>query len=160
MGRLWIPDEIIDLHGKKLGPYGVAVYAVLARHSDANGDLTCGCRRVAMLLGITVKAANKYIQLLADLNLIIRVVGALGEASTIHLKSVPPRGTLVKKAYPVGAQSVPPRGTLAYPLGVHKEGTRRIKEGEQGFSLGVKTRGTLGTDKWRKALPGLAKKTG
>jgi hypothetical protein len=34
----WIDDAVIDPHATALGPFGLALYMVLARHADDNGD--------------------------------------------------------------------------------------------------------------------------
>lgn len=106
-GWFWVDNSIVDLHGASLGPVGVAVYAVLARH--ANGDGVCWPAKntIGSRLGISKRAVDKAIAQLERCGLIQveRRQKDSGQSSTnrYHLLAV--------------AETVPSDGSIRPSLG-------------------------------------------
>lgn len=83
---LWIDNEVIDQHSKKIGALALAVYAVLCRHAD-NKTGTCFPSQclIAEKLSISIPTVRKSIKALLDAGLIeFRRDGAGCMAKTIY----------------------------------------------------------------------------
>lgn len=66
-----IDNAILDVYGANLGPYGIAVYSVIVRHANANGNGSFpSFKRIAELSGMGRTKAVQSINLLVDLELI------------------------------------------------------------------------------------------
>jgi hypothetical protein len=62
-----VDDEIIDEHGAKLGPLGVAVYNVLVKHANKHGTSSFpSYQTIADKLGITRNSAIKGVKILLE----------------------------------------------------------------------------------------------
>jgi predicted transcriptional regulator len=66
-----VDNEIIDEHGKHIGPLGVAIYNVLVKHANKDGG-SCfpSYQTIADLLGISRKTAMKGVNMLVKRGLI------------------------------------------------------------------------------------------
>jgi Helix-turn-helix domain len=68
----WIDNEVIDSHGKQLGPYGVAIYAMLSRFADQEGECWPSLAILSSRIGISKQKAINCIKQLENLGLVIR----------------------------------------------------------------------------------------
>jgi replication initiation and membrane attachment protein DnaB len=67
----WIDDAVVDTYHKVLGPFGLALYAVLARHANQHGQCYPSMRRLQMLMGDASRnTIKKYLALLVQCGLI------------------------------------------------------------------------------------------
>jgi len=71
-GWHWADNKIIDVHGAKLGPYGLAIYYALCRHADQNGKSWPSYATLARETGMSRKQAINTIKRLVDLELVGR----------------------------------------------------------------------------------------
>lgn len=69
-GRFWMDDDVIDRFGSKLGAFGIAVYTMLCRRADKNGESYPSLRRMSEDLGISERQAKRELKKLRDLKLI------------------------------------------------------------------------------------------
>ena len=66
----WMDNQVIDTHGETIGAVGLAVYAILARHADKQGQAHPGLSRFHKLAGLTKPTVRKYLKLLQKTGLI------------------------------------------------------------------------------------------
>ena len=67
----WVDDAVIDAHATALGPFGLALYMVLARHADRQGHCYPSMRRLQALLGDASRnTIKKYLALLVSRGLL------------------------------------------------------------------------------------------
>jgi len=71
-GWFWIDNEIIDRYVPRIGVYGVAVYAVLARMFSGPERGSAGFAEIAGILGISRRAVIYAMQKLCDVGLIAK----------------------------------------------------------------------------------------
>jgi len=71
-GLFIIEDELIDKYGPQLGVYGVAVYTVLARHANGQGEAIMSAPAIASRLGCGDRKVRDVLQQLVDMKLITR----------------------------------------------------------------------------------------
>ena len=69
-GWFWAHNAIVDVYGAQLGPLGVAVYAVLARHANAAGNAWPSKATIADKLGISKRSVDKAIHQLEACHLV------------------------------------------------------------------------------------------
>ncbi len=69
-GWFHIDNALIDRYGMEIGAYGVAVYAVLARHADAKGVCFPSYQGIADRLGISRRQVIRTVAALAGFGLI------------------------------------------------------------------------------------------
>jgi len=87
-GWWWAENELIDTWASTLGPYGLAVYAVLARHVDnASQQCRLSYGRIAELLNISRRQVIREIQRLEEYGL-IQIVRRAWRSNTIQLVSL------------------------------------------------------------------------
>ena len=65
-GWFWIENNLLDVHGPRLGATGIAIYALLARHADQNGQAFPSLHRFQRLLGLSRNTVKKYLKILAS----------------------------------------------------------------------------------------------
>jgi hypothetical protein len=96
-GWWWAQNEVVDDYGPRIGPYGLAVYGILARFvSNRTQKARVGVRRMAKLLGTDKEQILNALRLLEDEGLIKSFVkpGRTAEHALLDLKaSVPGAGT-------------------------------------------------------------------
>jgi biotin operon repressor len=116
-GFYWIKNEILEKIGPVTGPYGVAVYNVLAYFCDGYGRKSFpSVRKIAQMLGISHTTVVEALEKLEALG-VIRIEKIPGKTNIYYLidpekRGVPPRGMGV----PRRGTGVPPRGTEQYPI--------------------------------------------
>ncbi len=66
----YIDDAVIDIHAKAIGAFGVALYTVLVRHADREGNLFPSHGHLQELLGASKTTIKKYLYILKDRGLI------------------------------------------------------------------------------------------
>ena len=87
-GWWWAENELIDTWASTLGPYGLAVYAVLARHVDnASQQCRLSYGRIAELLNISRRQVIREVQRLEEYGL-IQIVRRAWRSNTIQLVSL------------------------------------------------------------------------
>ena len=59
-------DEVVDEMGERIGATGIAIYAVLCRHSDGDGKAFPGHARIAKRIGVTRQSVVKFMKILGD----------------------------------------------------------------------------------------------
>ncbi len=69
-GWFHIDNALLDRFGAEIGAYGVAVYAVLARHADAKGVCFPSYQGIADKLGVSRRQAIRTVSVLAERGLI------------------------------------------------------------------------------------------
>jgi len=70
-GWLWMPNEVLDVYGPRIGPTAVAVYAALCRFADNDTQECYPSRRtLAKLLSISVPTVSKELKRLASEGLV------------------------------------------------------------------------------------------
>ena len=57
-GYFWIEDAVVDRYGATIGPLGLAVYAVLARHANAAGESYWPKAKLAGKLGVSKRTVD------------------------------------------------------------------------------------------------------
>jgi DNA-binding MarR family transcriptional regulator len=111
-GHHWADNEVLDLHGRELGPYGYAIYMALARHANnSTGKCTKTHGDIARIFGVSNDTVQRAIAKLMELNLITRE-DRPGYASSYILLEVP------KERYvPKGQKELPiPSADSGTPL--------------------------------------------
>jgi len=73
-GWFWISNEVVTTFGPQIGIHGLAVYAVLAQHSDASGQAFPSVQRIAKLMNCSPGTARKGIAALEQAGLIKREI--------------------------------------------------------------------------------------
>ena len=63
-------NEVVDVYGPRIGPYGIAVYNVLVRYAQGSGQCWPSQDTIAKTLGIGRKKVNQTVKDLADAGLI------------------------------------------------------------------------------------------
>jgi uncharacterized membrane protein YgcG len=90
----WIDDAVIDAHATALGPFGLALYMVLARHADRHGQCYPSLRRLQALLGDAARnTIKKYLALLVSRGLLTYTTRQADEgdaASHLYILLTPP----------------------------------------------------------------------
>lgn len=70
-GWFWAQNEVLDEHGREIGPVGVAVYMVLARYAlNRTQEAWPGLRKIAAMIGTRRKQVRPAIVKLEELGLI------------------------------------------------------------------------------------------
>jgi hypothetical protein len=69
-GWFWIHNLVIDHFGAQLGPNGLAVYAALARHADAEGKSWPGIQKLAAETGTSQRTVQRSLRQLEELHLL------------------------------------------------------------------------------------------
>jgi DNA-binding MarR family transcriptional regulator len=102
-GHHWADNEVLDMHGRELGPYGYAVYMALGRHADnRSGKCTKSQSDIAKIFGISSDTVQRAIQKLIDLGLLAKEYNPGGACEYILLE--------------VDKQRIVPRGQNDLPL--------------------------------------------
>jgi Helix-turn-helix domain len=68
----WMNKGLLEHYGAKIGVHGIAVYAVLAKCANGEGQATPSLRYIAKLLGIGTSTVQRYIDKLIEHKLIDR----------------------------------------------------------------------------------------
>ena len=100
-GWFWSQNELLDNYGAQIGPYGIAVYMVLARYvSNRTQKSRVGIRKMALVLGTGKEQVMKAVSLLESeglINIFLRP-GRTTEYALKDLKTgVPAPGTVTKE---------------------------------------------------------------
>jgi hypothetical protein len=66
----WLDKAILDTHGAKIGPYGIAVYALLARHADNKGHAFPSLKAMVRVLGMSRQSVVRTLDVLVNAGLI------------------------------------------------------------------------------------------
>ena len=93
-GWFWIDNDIIDKMGKTMGPYGLAVYSVLARHLDKDDTCFPSTGYIGKLIGCSDRTVRRHIDQLEQLGL-ITVGRTFGKSHHYYVKRTPDRGSEV-----------------------------------------------------------------
>ena len=88
-GYFRIPNDVLRRHGRALGPYCIAVYAVLALHADRDGIAWPSQTTIAKMVGISRPTVATSLDLLVGFGL-VRIVrkGARGRSTRYQLVDV------------------------------------------------------------------------
>lgn len=100
----WIKNAIIEKFGKEIGPYGIAVYSVLAMYANRGVETFVSHKKIAELLNISRRMVIIVLSKLEELKLIKRFKRN-GTTSVCYLTG----GTTLKvKHTPDGSDYTPP----------------------------------------------------
>lgn len=66
----WMDKDILDIHGSKIGPYGIAVYALLARYADNKGHAFPSLNAMVKTLGMSRQSVVRTLEVLVNAGLI------------------------------------------------------------------------------------------
>ncbi|MGB4803350.1 MAG: helix-turn-helix domain-containing protein [Anaerolineae bacterium] len=108
-GWYWVDNQVIETYGRTIGPYGVAVYSVIAKYANAaTREAFPGAATIAENLGISRTTVQKTIERLEAAGLIVISHSKGRYSNTYTLVNRPPRGQLE----PDQEVNRPPRGQL------------------------------------------------
>jgi hypothetical protein len=116
-GWFWLDNEMIDIHGREIGVYGLAVYCCLARHADNRSQRAWpGIRGMAERLGTGKDQVYKALWAL-EVQKLVSIERRPGQGSIYTLRAV--------------GRGVPSAGTPAKPRCTRSEDicTRRRDSG-------------------------------
>lgn len=69
-GYFTVDNVLLDLYGQELGPYGIAVYCVLARFANSDQEAWPGQATIAKRAGMSDKQVGRELAKLAELKII------------------------------------------------------------------------------------------
>lgn len=144
-GHFWIDNEVLDDHGPTLGANAMAVYMVLARHSN-NGVCFPATATIAQELKLSRPTVIKSLQALKDAGLILieeRTIPVRGQTSNLYtLLQVHKTGVKeIDTGMPTGVKDVdrPCKGDLHPPV-KHVDTNNTKKNKTKGISGDVAAR--------------------
>lgn len=126
---LWIDNEVVDQHAKKVGAIALAVYAVLCRHADnKTGNCFPSQSLMAEKLGISISSIRRSVKALLDTGLISFKRDGVGcTAKTIYtvlpVKKTPSTGNPFPQT---GLESLPTDGLIPSQMPTNKTQLTRL----------------------------------
>lgn len=66
----WMDKDILDTHGPRIGAYGIAVYALLARYADNKGHAFPSLKAMVRTLGISRQSVVRSLESLVNAGLV------------------------------------------------------------------------------------------
>jgi hypothetical protein len=119
-GWFRLANRLIDQYGHRIGPYGLAVFAVLARHADSQGEAWPSRARLAELLNVSERTITRTIHLLEQEKLVVAKRSGDGMTVTRYRLLLVPEGgdsqSPVTDSHPRGRPTVTP-GVTNSPVG-------------------------------------------